>query len=380
MAELLLLPEWSVLLWAIMLGLVAFAFWAETTRVGRNLSGVVAALALAMFLSNTGLIPKAAPAYAIVWSWLVPLAIPLLLFKADLRRIIPETKGMFVAFMLGALGTVIGAVLGVLILPLGDEAGKLAGIFSATYIGGSMNMAAVAEAVQINSATLTASVAADNVVGVLYLALLAIMPTMSLLRRWLPSAIIDEAEANEGAEIEHRIETSKLNLLHISFALFLGLSICAAGNAVANLLGVSNYSILFITAITVVIANMFPAQLKKLEGDYEVGILFMYLFFVVVGAGADIARMIDHALVIVLYAAVIVVSHVLVILLGSRLFKLDLAEVIIASSACAAGPAPAAALAAGRRWPALITPAVMLGVFGYVIANFVGVTLATIFS
>lgn len=380
MAELLLLPEWSFLLWAIMLGLVAFAFWAETTKVGRNISGVMLALALAMLLSNIGLIPKSAPAYGIVWSWLVPLAIPLLLFKADLRRIIPETKGMFVAFLFGVLGTVIGTVLGFLVLPLGDDAAKLAGIFSATYIGGSMNMAAVAEAVQIDSATLTASVAADNVVGVVYLGFLAMMPTMSLLRRWLPSAVIDEAERNDVVEVEHKVETTSLNLLHISFALFLGLLICVVGNTLANLAGVGNYSILFITAITVAIANIFPAQLKKLEGDYEVGMLFMYLFFVIVGAGADIAKMIDHALVIVLFAVVIVVTHVVTILLGSRIFKLDLAEVIIASSACAAGPAPAAALAAGKHWPALITPAVMLGVFGYVIANFVGVTLATVFS
>lgn len=380
MVDLLLLPEWSFLLWAIMFALVAFAFWAETTRPGRNISGVMLAMALAMLLSNIGLIPKSAPAYGIVWTWLVPLAIPLLLFKADLRRIIPETGGMFVAFMLGVLGTVIGTVLGVLLLPLGDEAGALAGIFSATYIGGSMNMAAVAEAVQVDSATLTASVAADNVIGVIYLGLLAVMPTMVFLRRWLPSEIIDEAERTEGSGAEIKVATSRLNLLHISFALFLGLLICAVGNALANLAGVGNYSILFVTAITVAVANIFPTQLKKLEGDFEVGMLFMYLFFVIVGAGADVAAMIEHALVIVLFAAIIVASHVVIILLGSRLFKLDLAEVIIASSACAAGPAPAAALAAGKRWPALITPAVMLGVFGYVIANFVGVTLATIFS
>lgn len=368
------------MLWAIMFGLVALAFWAETTRVGRNISGVMLALALAMLLSNIGLIPKSAPAYGVVWSWLVPLAIPLLLFKADLRRIIPETGGMFVAFMLGVLGTVIGTILGVLVLPLGDETGALAGIFSATYIGGSMNMAAVAEAVQIDSATLTASVAADNVIGVIYLGLLAVMPTMGFLRRWLPSSIIDDADQVESAVVEQQKEVSHLNLLHISFALFLGLLICAVGNALANLAGVSNYSILFVTALAVALANIFPVQLRKLQGDYEVGMLLMYLFFVIVGAGADIAKMIDHALVVVVFAAIIVCCHVVTILFGSRLFKLDLAEVIIASSACAAGPAPAAALAAGKRWPALITPAVMLGVFGYVIANFVGVTLATIFS
>ena len=51
--------------------------------------------------SNFGVLPKAADAYCVVWSYLVPLAIPLLLLlmKADLRRMIAETKGMLVHFL-----------------------------------------------------------------------------------------------------------------------------------------------------------------------------------------------------------------------------------------------------------------------------------------
>ncbi|HCX68696.1 MAG TPA: hypothetical protein DHK64_14510, partial [Rhodobiaceae bacterium] len=33
-------------------------------------------------------------------------------------------------------------------------------------------------------------------------------------------------------------------------------------------------------------------------------------------------------------------------------------------------------MAAGRRWRALVTPGIMLGVLGYAIANFAGVALA----
>jgi uncharacterized membrane protein len=48
---------------------------------------------------------------------MVPMAIPMLLFKANLRRIIPETNGMLGAFLLGAVGTVCGAVIGFSLLP-----------------------------------------------------------------------------------------------------------------------------------------------------------------------------------------------------------------------------------------------------------------------
>lgn len=98
--------------------------------------------------------------------------------KGHLKRVISETGGMLIAFFFGAIGTTVGALLGYFLLPLGEHAPKLAGVFSATYIGGSMNMAAVSQSVSLDPAVAVASVAADNVVGVVYLAFLALVPSM----------------------------------------------------------------------------------------------------------------------------------------------------------------------------------------------------------
>ena len=374
--EALISPDQHFALWAVLLAVAAFGFWIDASRVGRQLSGAAMALALSMLLSNINLIPASAMAYDIVWSYLVPLAIPLLLFKADIRRIIPETRGLLAAFVVGAIGTVLGALIGIALLPLGEEAHSLAGAFAASYIGGSMNFAAVAQIQSMDSALIGASVAADNVVGVVYMALLAAMPALGLLKKWLPSPIIEQAELQRDSVIEHTQETTGLNLLHISVAFALALSICAISTWLSALLEITAYRILVITALAVLVANVWPRQMAKLEGDYELGLLLMYVFFAVVGAGADVMAMLNSSLEIVLFVGIIVVSHMLTIFTLSRLFKLDLAEVIIASSACALGPAAAAALAAGKRWQALVVPAVMLGVFGYVVANFIGVGLA----
>ncbi|MCP4088222.1 MAG: DUF819 family protein, partial [Gammaproteobacteria bacterium] len=283
------------------------------------------------------------------------------------------TRGMLVAFLLGATGTVCGALIGFSVIPLGENGAAIVGTMTASYIGGSMNYAAVGEALEVESSLFLAGAAADNVVGVIYMASLALLPSLSLLRRWLPSPIIDAAEQQVDVEVAHKDETINLNLLHIAMTFLLSLSICAVANLLADWMGLSRFSILFITAITVLIANLFPKAMDTLEGDFEVGILMMYLFFVTVGASADIAMMLDSAMMIVALTIIIVVVHMIVIFTGSRLFKLDLAEVIIASNACAAGPTTAAALAASKGWRTLVTPAVMCGVFGYVIANFIGV-------
>ncbi len=379
MAELSLIhADWTFALWSALVLLAAMGFWADTTKMGQNISGVAIIIAVAMLLSNIGVLPKSAQAYDIVWSYLVPLAIPLLLLKADLRRVISETGGMLVAFFLGALGTTVGALIGYFLLPLGEEAPKLAGVFSATYIGGSMNMAAVTQAVDLDPSIVTASVAADNVIGVIYLAFLALVPSMAFFRWLFKSSDVSETVNNQ--DDQNKVTEPPavhLNLKHLGFVLGLSFAICAIGKALAEYLSVGGYTIIFITAITIAIANIFPRQLKILKGDYEIGLFFMYIFFVAIGISADIMAMMDKALVIAVYAVIIVLCHAAFIFGGSRFFKLDLFEVVVASNACASGPATAAALAAGKGKYDLVAPAVLLGVFGYAVANFIGVMLAT---
>lgn len=370
--------DWTLALWAALTFLAALGFWGDGTRLGRNVSGVAMVLAASMALSNLGVLPKSADAYNVVWLYLLPVAVSLLLLKANLRTVLAETRSMLAAFLLGAAGTTLGALMGYWLLPLGENGSKLAGIFSATYIGGSMNMVAVGQALEVDPSVMAASVAADNVVGVFYLAFLAMVPTLALFRRWYRNSRQATAGLQQTPEqIAAAKPGSELNLAHAGFALGVSFLICAISASLAERLGVGSYSILFITAITLLVANLFPRQLAKLKGGYEVGIFFMYVFFAAIGISADIAAMLNHALILGVFTLVIVICHALVIFAGSRLLKVELMEVAIASSACAGGPASAAALAAGKGRPDLVAPAVLLGVFGYAVANFVGIGLAT---
>ena len=136
-------------LWSILFGLAAVGFWADTTRIGQRVSGVGAVMMLAIALSNFRVVPMSAPSYDTVFQYLVPAAIPLLLFKANLRRMISETGGMLLAYLFGALGTLLGVALGYFLLPLGHWGPELSGAMAATYIGGSMNFVAVGNMLEI---------------------------------------------------------------------------------------------------------------------------------------------------------------------------------------------------------------------------------------
>ncbi|MCP5103768.1 MAG: DUF819 family protein, partial [bacterium] len=178
--------DWFIL--AVLLSMVAFGLWAEKTRWGARLSGAVIVILGSLVLSNLSLIPSMAPLYDTVWSYFVPLAIPLLLFKANLKRIIRETGPTLLAFTFGAIGTILGTVLAFHLIPLGKDGWKLASIFCATYIGGSVNYVAAAEAVRMKSGgLLTAGIAADNLVMTLYFLLLFALPSMRFLRKKFPT-------------------------------------------------------------------------------------------------------------------------------------------------------------------------------------------------
>ena len=111
---------------AVVVAGAAFAFWAEGQRWGRQASGPVWAILFGLVLSNLGLVPAGSPVFSMVSDILVPAAIPLLLFKANLGRIFSESGPMLVIFFIGVAGAVAGALLGYLLftvgLGIGDEA------------------------------------------------------------------------------------------------------------------------------------------------------------------------------------------------------------------------------------------------------------------
>ncbi|MDX1388682.1 MAG: DUF819 family protein, partial [Acidobacteriota bacterium] len=84
----LIAPDQHWAIWVVLLAAASFGLWADRTQWGARISGAVTTILVTFALSNLGVIPAQAPAYDVVWAYLVPLAIPLLLFRADLGRIV----------------------------------------------------------------------------------------------------------------------------------------------------------------------------------------------------------------------------------------------------------------------------------------------------
>ncbi len=367
--------------WSISLALAAFVWlglWIDTKPLRKFLPGPVVVIVSASILSNTGIIPLASDLYSSVTAYLVPLAIPLLLFKANLRTLFREAGGVLAIFLLAALATIIGAVLAYFLIDLGDEAAKVAGVYTGGWIGGAMNMVAVSEAVEMTKATSAVAISVGGPISILGLLTLMTLSTLPMVHRFCRSEKDMQSAVDRAAEKDTEAPSlwPPFRLTHVFGAVVVSLTICAVSKLLTHSLGIDKFAILIITLLTVASVNIRPDFFAGLGGSFELGMLFMYIFFAAIGASTDITIFIKHASTMALFGGFIVASHITLMLLAARFLKLRFEEVVIASSAAIVGPAATAAMASSRGWRHLVTPGVLCGVFGYVIANFAGVLLA----
>src|ERR1041384_5669107 len=148
-------PQDSWPLWGIILGGTALCIYLEQTyKWAARTSGPVLAIVGAMLLSNFKLMPTESSAYDLVDGFLVPTAIPLLLFRANVVRIFRESKSMFLAFHIASVGTILGAFVAALIFRSSVErVAEVAGIMTGSYIGGAVNFVAIQNHFNVNPAS-----------------------------------------------------------------------------------------------------------------------------------------------------------------------------------------------------------------------------------
>jgi uncharacterized membrane protein len=360
--------------------IVAFGLWAESRPWGQKLGGPLILLAVSMAASNLGLIPYSAPLYGTIAGVLVPMAIPLLLMRADFRTIIVESGPMLIAFVLAAGATVIGAIIAAQLIDMGPLHAEIAGTITSSYIGGSLNFVATAEAVGIKDSSIyVAALSADAVGAVIFLLLLMLMPAVRFIRKAMPSKFIGaEPQATEEQSSIPARRESPFRLPAAVNGLALSLVVCAVSWGLASLLGAEAFFVLIVTTLALLVANFAKPLVRRVESEFELGTLFMYIFFAVIGAGANLGEVMGAALPIIGFIIAMVLVHLCLLVIIGKMLKLDLAEVLIASNACILGPAPAAALAASKGWQPLIAPGILVGMFGYAIATFIGVALSTL--
>ena len=382
--EALVSTDQHLLLWVVLVLVSLFGMISEKRKWFGKLAGVLVTILTMAVLSSFGFIPSASdpdldvPTYRFVVHYLLPMAIPLLLFNADIRRIMKESGRLLTVYLLGSASVVIGALVAFYIINLGEEGFKVVGVFIATLIGGSVNFMATAETFGFTQSKLfPATIAVDNFVVSLFVFLLFVVPTIKILGKFFPS--YQETESIPPAT-EQKGEVH-FDLIKLTSVLAIAGIVCACGFWLGPLIGQwtgadINFNILVITTVILVIANSFPRHLTTLSHTaHEVGMVLMYLFLGVIGAACNPRDIFIEGPRILIFCLITLFVHLAILLFASRYLKVSLKEIAVASAANIGGPTIAAPMAASMNAHKLITPGILVGVLGYVIGTAIGVSV-----
>ncbi len=366
---------------AIVFCMAWLGFATDASRIGKIIPGVVVVLSLGTLLSNLKITAFSSTVADFIGQYVVAAAIPLLMIKADLKRIFVESGRVMIGFAAACVGIVIGVLVGYYLLQPWHVSAQVAGVYAGGFIGGTISLVAVANAVGMSATDLSVATGASMIPSVLGLMTLVSLPSLRVIQRMFPTPLAAE-DAGGSAAASALTAVPEFRLTHISGALAMTMTLCALSRVVADAVtrmsghDQGQYRILYVTVLTVVAANVFPKQLRRLRGEFELGMIFMYLFFAMIGLGTDITTFLNNAVSLFFYVIILLVIGIVITMILCKLLRLNLAEAVTGCGAAIVGPAATVAVVAGKGWHSMVTPAVMTGILCHVVGNFVGIAIA----
>lgn len=342
------------------------------------LSPVVLCYAAGMLVRNFQLWPVEEASVILISEISIVLAIPLLLFSTQVRKIYRQAGPALVSFLLCVASGLIGTSLATaLFYEQHSESWKIAGMLTGIYTGGTPNLQAVGLALETEQSTIILVNAADVLLGSIYLLfLIALGPT--LLQRLLPdyTRSTEEKEADRDPMAHSAItdpvrwqdRSMGLLLAAMAVGLALGLSWLVYGqpDIVIIILGITTISILF----------SFLPRIRQLPGTYDTGEYLLLIFCVALGLLADFRHVLAQGVDLLLFTAVALYTTALLHLLFAYLFRIDRDTFLFSTTAAIYGPAFIGQMAAVTGNRQLILAGVSLGLLGYALGNYLGISLA----
>lgn len=388
-------PHQPFALWSVILSGVALTIWLESRfRWAESVGGPTLGLVIAGLISNLGVMPAEADTYDLSSLVILPIAIPLLLFRASLVRIYREARFMLLAFLLCCIGTVLGTTVAYLLLRNHVEhAAEIAGVETASNIGGSVNFMAVREAFGLDATITSGLLVVDNIAMVSVFLVLFRLAGSSIFRRTYGTMVMDAPAKDKPGQLASSPFSARLSLRDLSLALAAAFVIAAAGHhfappvqefvrkimppsaATFGLDQVFGNKYVLISTLSVLAATFLRSSLGRLEGIQELGVYLLYVYLFTLGLPANVRQLTGTAPALFTFCLIVAGANLLFALVAGKLCRIPAEPLLLTVNATVGGPSTAAAMAGSCRWGELVLPAILVGLLGYAVATPIGIAL-----
>jgi uncharacterized membrane protein len=369
----------------------AFHKWKPLQKIGT----VIMAYTVGIILSLTGMVQfdinsAEAIRFGQVQTWImnlaVPVAIPLMLFNCDFKlwtKSLPKTFGTLIGGLLSVLIAIVSAFFIFRNSGIGNFH-NVAGMMTGIYTGGTMNFYALGAALEVD----------PNVIMFVYtFEMLVTFPLILFItgggyrffRKILPfkdASFFSDKNGSSSEMEQNGIEDYTHMLNRKVFpktlcGLLLSILFLAVGAALSLLLtGKLNEMIIILTITTLAIAASFSEKVRKLPKTFELGMIFILIFSIVVASQFNIYNIQTSAATLFYFVLYVMLVSVLLHLLFCRMGKIsgDLFTVAHIGLLCSPPFIPPVVGAMGNR--KVLISGIVIGLIGYALGTYLGVGIA----
>ena len=375
-----MLANYPWLMWGIILGWTGLSIWlSNKTKLGRKLGYINLCIIGGFVLVNIKVVPQFCEQYSILSNYFIPLAIVLMLFQANLKKLWKIGKKLIAVFGISLVIVFAICVLAGIIFQY-EGGWKLWGAVTANMIGNFSTLSGVAAALGIQDGDLVVFSATGMIIWMVYSLIAFDIGKSKIFKNNFKSykdevtdmALSEEERLAYAEEMASR--EKKVGIVDVAVVMGAGMAVAALGNFLGELTGF--YSIVFYAGIAVVIANFTKIGKFKISEELASFMFGMYIFSL--GANATLASIANSTWKVTVGVIFIYAVSLLLVFLVLKLIRMPWECGLISDMALIGGPVTIGPLCDNYGWKDMVLPGCILAVLGQVLGAYLGLGAANI--
>ena len=367
----------SPLLYLFTLAFVATAFSLleskTSLRIFKFVPAVVMIYACSMFLASMGVFAvneEINAIYKLTKTNLLPAMLFLMLLQVDFRHFFKLGKTLLISYVLAVLSIAFGFIVVSLLFNFNSDMSAAFGALAGSWMGGTANMIAVGSALGVSEDAFAYALVVDSVNYTLWvMMLLFLVPFAAAFNKFTKS--------NENLAYLSEIGCAcSMGAKRYWLLIALALVVSLGAQLITEYVQILNK-----TTTIVLLASLFGVlgsftKLKEINGSTEVATTMLYIIIALIGSKAVFDSFAGLG-VYVFAGFMILFIHAVIMLIGAKIFKLDLFSIAVSSLSNIGGVASAPILAAAYN-KSLVSVGVLMAIMGYLIGTFGGLAVGSI--